>query len=111
MGQILSFWAKSGSDSSYHPVAYHLLDVAACAEAILDAETRRVRWLAKRLAVPPDVLSRALVALIGLHDIGKISRSFQAKRPGLWPPCLGPLDSPPPDRPHDDLGFLLLVCS
>lgn len=49
-----------------HPAAFHMLDVAAVAE---------------RLIEPFDMASPlrdALVVLVGLHDIGKISESFRA---------------------------------
>jgi CRISPR-associated endonuclease/helicase Cas3 len=76
----LSFWGKSAHNSlcpeqQWHPAAFHMLDVAAVAETWL-ADTRLVipglgeAW---RESVP------ALVGLVALHDVGKFSRSFQAK--------------------------------
>ena len=49
-----------------HPAAFHMLDVAAVAERLIAPFP---------IAAP---LRDALVALAGLHDIGKISQSFRA---------------------------------
>ncbi|MFN4287774.1 MAG: CRISPR-associated helicase Cas3' [Brevundimonas sp.] len=49
-----------------HPAAYHMLDVAAVAER-----------LTAHFDYPP-ALRDALVLLVGLHDIGKISTSFRS---------------------------------
>jgi len=43
-----ALWAKSDrekGDGSWHPLIAHLLDVAACAEAILEREPERTRRL------------------------------------------------------------------
>src|SRR4051812_10862790 len=96
-----AFWGKArphaGAAHSWHPLVYHCLDVAAVGEALL-AEWR---WLAETVADaagwPPDDLRRTLAFLLALHDIGKLSRPFQAKVPELWPGgWLGP-------RPAADL--------
>jgi CRISPR-associated endonuclease/helicase Cas3 len=49
-----------------------------------------------------------LAALIALHDVGKLTRPFQAKVPELWPRSLGPFIDPPAGHPHDDAGYALL---
>ena len=48
--ELLQFWGKTDKsehytrqEHEYHPLAYHLLDVAACADAILDANPARLR--------------------------------------------------------------------
>ena len=73
-------WAKVGAaEGEFHPLACHLLDVGATAEAMLAR------------AVPPVVRERlgtlggdgSLAAWCGLHDLGKASPAFQAKRPDL----------------------------
>lgn len=75
----------------------HSLDVAAVA-TLLDSR--------------PGLLdARTLGFLLALHDIGKISRPFQAKVRDLWPTAaLGPFPSPPPPPgpPHDAIGLYLL---
>lgn len=91
----LHFWAKSADgengEPTYHPVAYHLLDVAAVAEALLEAQPNRAKALARLLKLDPASLLRTVPFLIGLHDLGKFSSCFQAKVPALFPEAqLGP---------------------
>jgi CRISPR-associated endonuclease/helicase Cas3 len=53
---------------------------------------------------------RILGLLTTLHDIGKISRSFQAQAPEHWPASLlGRLTDPVPGFPHDAMGLHLLT--
>lgn len=56
-----------------HPAAFHMLDVMAVAERLI-----------KPFGFSP-ALQDALILLIGLHDLGKISESFRAMlREGQW---------------------------
>jgi hypothetical protein len=84
---------------------WHGLDVAAVGAVLL----QRRPSLSARLGVvaggekgrrPGQVL-----ALLALHDIGKLTRPFQAKVPGLWPISL--LGLLPPD--HGATGLRLLL--
>jgi len=107
MARYMAFWGKARSLSSagprWHPNAYHSLDVAAAAEALLTAGVTR----------PPPYWNRgehvlSLVSLIALHDIGKFTRTFQGKVRELWPACLGPYAQPRAGWPHDAAGYALL---
>lgn len=94
-GEHLSFWAKSAprddGEVGYHPVAYHLLDVAAVAEALLEAQPNRLRSLERLLRLDRPSILRTIPFLVGLHDLGKFSACFQAKVEALWPEAqLGP---------------------
>ncbi|MBL1980971.1 CRISPR-associated endonuclease Cas3'', partial [Klebsiella pneumoniae] len=80
-------WGKSDrerDDGAWHPLLHHMLDVAACAEAILEREPRRTRELyARDLGYADYARARPwLLSLIALHDLGKASPAFQA----LWGP-------------------------
>ena len=88
--QILRLWAKTPkteSDSKrkngrYHPLLYHMLDVAAVAELVWD------HWLSpnlrKRLEGILGENARCyIVFLSGGHDIGKASPGFQKRVPEL----------------------------
>jgi len=93
---LLQFWGKTDKshgpghkEHDFHPLAYHLLDVAACADAILAANPARLRFLADLCKIEPETLRRALVCLIALHDVGKCARGFQGKVVELWPSALG----------------------
>lgn len=103
----LAFWGKARPAAEggprWHPNAYHSLDVAAAAEALLAAGISR----------PPPPwhdggIVAAIVALIALHDIGKFSRPFQAKAPAHWPAPLGPI-SGHVDPGHGVVGFAVLT--
>lgn len=98
---MLAFWAKSGhgdDTAEMHSIAHHSLDVAAAAATLLP-----------ELRLPARIESQTLVALVALHDIGKFTRTFQAKVPALWPSSLGPFVPPPAGNPHDATGYALLV--
>jgi CRISPR-associated endonuclease/helicase Cas3 len=85
----LSFWGKAGGElneePSTHPLAYHSLDVAACADALLLAHPRTLAKVAGLLGTSSDNARRCIVALIALHDIGKFADAFQWKVPAAWP--------------------------
>lgn len=64
----------------WHPLIAHLLDVAACAEAILEREPSKTLQLYARDLNLETAEARAWIsALVGLHDIGKASPAFQQK--------------------------------
>jgi CRISPR-associated endonuclease/helicase Cas3 len=97
-----AFWAKAhplpGAAAAFHPLVAHCLDVAAVA-----------LLLPSRQAFGLD--ARVLGFLVALHDIGKISRPFQAKECKLWPEAaLGafPAVKPPAGPGHDAFGLFLL---
>lgn len=101
-------WAKSdrGQDQgAWHPLIAHLLDVAACAEAILEREPPKTLELyAHDLSLEPQQAKAWVCALAGLHDIGKASPAFQQKWPEgkerLWATGLTWSSEPTPP-PHD----------
>ncbi|MES3676108.1 CRISPR-associated helicase Cas3' [Halomonas elongata] len=104
------YWGKAkpvdGGDSC-HLLPYHSLDVAAIGWRLLDPERPLTRRLADELDMSPSDLRRFFVFLLGLHDIGKFSRTFQ----GLARPEAAVL-VPPIERwsyaaRHDRLGALL----
>ncbi len=78
----LHLWAKASRDGQrYHPLLYHLLDVAACAEGLWEyALTPEVRsQLAKDLGLTEKETRSLFVFLAAAHDIGKASPAFQTK--------------------------------
>ncbi len=103
----LQFWGKArralAGWAPWHPLAYHSLDVAAVAEALLVQGICRVPspWNAK-------AYQKAIIVLLAFHDIGKFSRTFQAKSLENWPEILGANDGCPPDPGHGVTGALML---
>jgi CRISPR-associated endonuclease/helicase Cas3 len=83
-------WAKTprhtsnqrAADGCYHPLLYHMLDVAAVAGIVWDQCL--IAQLRKRLECSLGTDARAhIVLLAGAHDLGKASPGFQKTVPGL----------------------------
>jgi CRISPR-associated endonuclease/helicase Cas3 len=114
MTDYLQFWGKAGGERigepAWHPNAYHSLDVAASAEALLLASPRKLAMLARLLGTSPDNALRLIVCLIALHDVGKFASNFQKKVPEFWPSAvLGGIakDLNNQSVRHDQTGFEL----
>jgi len=60
------------------PPLFHCLDVAACADALLEASPAWLVRLARAVESSPASLRTLLVQLVALHDIGKLSESSAA---------------------------------
>ncbi|WP_136247113.1 CRISPR-associated helicase Cas3' [Halomonas borealis] len=74
------YWGKAkpeGEGVPYHLLPYHSLDVAAVGWLLLAPERPLTQRLAARLEMSPEALRRFFVFLLGLHDLGKFSRTFQ----------------------------------
>lgn len=64
---ILSWPGKSAPDGGHeHPAVFHMLDVAAVAENLLDHHEL------------PKPLRKALIFLVAIHDLGKIGEMFRS---------------------------------
>lgn len=75
-------WAKNREtdDESWHPLMLHILDVAACADAILAREPQSTRdRLAAVLGLDWMHARPWLLLLIACHDLGKGCPGFQCK--------------------------------
>ncbi|MEO1711497.1 MAG: CRISPR-associated endonuclease Cas3'', partial [Pseudomonadota bacterium] len=111
---VCNFWGKAlGSrlaEPTWHPLAYHSLDVAAVADQLLQRDRNRLARIAECLGTEPDNARRFLIALIAMHDVGKFSPWFQAKSEEAWVETLGRLVlsyACPPASRHDADGFAL----
>ena len=81
---LLKYWGKgSRSDDSWHPLPFHCLDVARVAVCLLDAWPGLQKSLEKQLNLAGSQIHALVAFLVTLHDIGKFSIRFQAKRPDL----------------------------
>ena len=108
-------WAKArpARDAlhAWHPLVYHCLDVAAVGEALARQQTAPLERLAVCLGSSAEPMARFFAFLLALHDIGKLSRAFQAKAPEVWWPTslLGVRGGPQPRDPgHPVTGAWLL---
>ena len=70
MDQIFDWPGKSDKENNEHPAVLHMLDVAACAERLIEGHTA--------FGGLSDAQRRAFVILVALHDVGKLSESFRA---------------------------------
>jgi len=83
---ILHYWGKADPNypgtPKWHPLAYHMLDVAAVATAWWDAcPALRGRFLAAFPATQEQALRAWVLFFIALHDLGKADIRFQLKAP------------------------------
>lgn len=109
---FLTFWGKAqarpDASSAFHPIAYHLLDVAAVTDVLLDVRPLARSGASRLLGLDPEDSRRLLVSLAALHDLGKFAPAFQAKASAHWPPALGPLNPlQATGGRHTDDGFVL----
>lgn len=77
-----SLWGKSDrekGDGSWHPAVHHMLDVTACAEAILGREPPSTRRLLSQDfgCLTYGEAKPWILFFIASHDLGKASPSFQ----------------------------------
>jgi CRISPR-associated endonuclease/helicase Cas3 len=74
-------WAKTGPNGTWHRLTYHLLDVAAVAQLLLDRHVARSvrRRLAGRVGLAAADFEVWCVFLAALHDFGKATPPFQVK--------------------------------
>jgi CRISPR-associated endonuclease/helicase Cas3 len=74
---VTAWWGKTGE--RYHPAVYHMLDVGMIAAALLSAPPARLRHVLATTwgTEGRDEQLRWLPYFIALHDIGKISATFQ----------------------------------
>lgn len=108
----MPYWGKArpddGACSPYHPLAFHCLDVAACAAVVL----RHHDVLRRRLDELAGVEISGLIPLIAaLHDLGKFCTDFQRKAPDilslLQPETARIARAPAAKSPHWDWGLAL----
>jgi len=79
----LRLWGKTGTDGTFHPVLFHMIDVGNVARALLEGNASpRFRVVLARALSVDDPLSLVgwLPLLIALHDIGKVSAAFQGQQ-------------------------------
>jgi len=106
------YWGKaqptSEDSAPFHPLAYHMLDVAAVAQALLTLRPHTRGNAAYLLGVTEAEALTLLPLIAGLHDLGKFGRAFQNKVPELRKSINSsdPADFDP-HRRHDADGWLI----
>lgn len=110
---LLQFWGKArpspSSRNAFHPLVYHSLDVAAVGQVMLESRADLTALFADRLGMAGGDAAAFVTFLLALHDVGKISTSFQQQAPELWPGgALGTL-RPAPRLRHEAIGRHRLI--
>lgn len=85
---LANLWAKTRKNggAGWHPIILHMLDVAACADAILAREPESTRKrMAEILGLEWIEARTWLLFVIACHDLGKACPEFQDKWPELLP--------------------------
>ena len=104
--KFLTLWGKTDrshpGSMNYHPLLFHLYDVAYCARKLWEALPPGIKTrMAKALSMDEERAGTLFVLLAGLHDLGKAYPNFQNKAaqflPALQAPNVG-FDFP------DDIG-------
>ncbi|MBC7526155.1 MAG: CRISPR-associated endonuclease Cas3'' [Chthonomonadaceae bacterium] len=86
---FLFLWGKTdrqlpASSTNFHPLLFHLLDVAYCAEVLWSRLPPSLkRRMAQAVRMSEEDAGRLFVLLAGLHDLGKAFPGFQKKVPEL----------------------------
>lgn len=80
---IARYWGKAQPRLSqgprWHPLAFHSLDVAACASALLEDQPRLTRALGRMLGLDEAQVRAWCLVAVALHDMGKFTPAFQVK--------------------------------
>lgn len=109
---IFEYWGKadpaSRHEQTWHPLAYHSLDVAAVGVAYLKHSSLLKSGCGLLNCSEQAFLSWA-VFLLALHDLGKFSEAFQSQRPDLILELQKREPNPTKiySERHDSLGFWL----
>jgi CRISPR-associated endonuclease/helicase Cas3 len=112
---IRQYWGKARPDRScvatgyprFHPLSWHMLDVAATAQALLEARPLLRDRLARMLGLDAPQAMCFLVWLAAIHDIGKFGWAFQSKVEELCDQQQRPPASSNLQTRHDADGRLL----
>jgi CRISPR-associated endonuclease/helicase Cas3 len=79
---FICLWGKTNRphNTTYHPLLFHLYDVAFSAEALWELLPARLKQrMANALQMEVASAGRLFVLLAGLHDLGKAGPTFQGK--------------------------------
>lgn len=82
---VTQYWGKAregvAGEASWHPLAYHSLDVAAVGQALFAARPALRSLLGRLTGLPEEVAQQWFLLALAWHDLGKFSDGFQAKAP------------------------------
>lgn len=117
MNSVLEYWGKAapeqvqfaGIAATWHPVAYHSLDVAATVSAYLDANPSILGRLSALLHLDPLETRAVAVFSAAGHDLGKFGMGFQSKSPEVFSKLFPGQTRVVEDGSHSAVGLLTLL--
>jgi len=105
------FWGKArlleGERTSYHPLVYHCLDVAAVGKVLLQQDAQLRQRLATKTRLDDAAVVPLVTFFLALHDLGKFAEGFQNCQPALLQELRGRTSTKEYTVRHDSLGYLL----
>lgn len=103
------YWGKASpkSETAFHLLPFHSLDVAACGAALLRLPQYSLEGLARALGWPLPTVESLAVFFLLIHDVGKFSRGFQGLAPDLSADLVQNHKRLPYRYRHDTLGWLV----
>lgn len=110
LSYIDKFWGKARPSKigpRWHPLSYHLLDVAAVGAALLERHSPWRRWLSQSSGLPEEEASALFLYALALHDLGKFSHAFQAKAVEAFSAIHGRNPASANDPGHDSVGRVI----
>jgi len=113
MRAYFNYWGKADekyvSATTWHPLVYHSLDVAACGYLLLSSQPGWLEKLERLSGLSSEVSRRWVTLLLAVHDAGKFGDGFQSLRPDLWRMLQGRAESVRHGERHDTFGYELLL--
>ena len=108
---VSGFWGKArpidDAGPGWHPLAWHMLDVGACAQRILEVRPGARRVVTQLLGLREVQAIQLAVLIAALHDLGKFAAPFQAKAVGPDWPFAMPRDAQLGISEHDRDGLAI----
>lgn len=113
MKGFFGYWGKADEkypgEPKWHPLVYHSLDVAACAQMLLSKHNDWLRKLSDFSGLSEKLLAEWIPFLLAVHDPGKFGNGFQNQRPDLQKLLQGKATSVGSKARHDTMGYELLM--
>jgi CRISPR-associated endonuclease/helicase Cas3 len=105
--QYYKYWGKASKyDGHFHLLPYHSLDVASVAYVLLEQHQALRNKLSQLTGLEAGVLTRWVIFLFALHDLGKFSQCFQNLRVDLMERLQGRKADRSGLLRHDSLGYM-----
>lgn len=107
------YWGKAypnyPGEPKWHPLVYHCLDVAACAQTLLLKRTDFLRKLTHLSGFAENQIIEWLTFLMAIHDVGKFGDGFQGQQQELQKLLQDRTTSFYQAIRHDTVGYELLM--